>query len=78
MYMQPPCKKADVCPDPKEWRTGGSNAYLGIDMPVGTKCGAERWCQLVTDAGMFVCVCIYILVHDIVHVHKAASERVCL
>jgi len=36
-WMVPPCKKADVCPE------AGSAA--------GTKCGAERWCQLVRDAG---------------------------
>mmetsp|Transcript_11626 Transcript_11626/g.18530 ORF Transcript_11626/g.18530 Transcript_11626/m.18530 type:complete len:576 (+) Transcript_11626:120-1847(+) len=50
-WMIPTCKKTNVCPDPNDWKAGGSEASLGIDMPVGTKCGAERWCQLVSDAG---------------------------
>jgi len=36
-WMMPPCKKTDVCPP------AGSAA--------DAKCGAERWCQLVRDAG---------------------------
>jgi len=36
-WSLPPCKKADVCPP-----TGSA---------ADAKCGAERWCQLVRDAG---------------------------